>query len=201
MGFLDTVKGTASSLAADAGRAGKVANAQVKLVSLQGDVRKAERDLGRAALRLADAGELDAELLAEELARLRAADEAMHAKEAEIAAIRAAGEDAAADDESNVEGDAAPAEAGEAAEAALAAAAQQRAAARDAAAMPAAAKSAAKPKTRATTAKPASKAASPRSGAAAAKPATKKAPAAKPAGKAKSSGAARGATSKKTPPA
>ncbi len=56
MGLFDTVKAKAGELAADAERAGKVAAAQARLVTLQSDVRKAERELGPGDVRPARAG-------------------------------------------------------------------------------------------------------------------------------------------------
>ena len=58
MGFFDTVKGKAGALAADAERAGKVTAAQARLVVLQNDLRKAERELGHAAYQVAERGDL-----------------------------------------------------------------------------------------------------------------------------------------------
>ena len=59
MGFFDTVKDKAGALAADTQRAGKVTAAQARLVVLQNDLRRAERELGHAAFVLAERGELD----------------------------------------------------------------------------------------------------------------------------------------------
>ena len=59
MGFFDTVKDKAGALAADTQRAGKVTAAQARLVVLQNDLRRAERELGHAAFALAERGELD----------------------------------------------------------------------------------------------------------------------------------------------
>ncbi len=88
MGFFDTVKQKAGVLAGDAGRAGKVTAAQTRLVVLQNDVRRAERDLGHAAFALMDRGELAHPDLADVLARLRAALAEVGEKEAEIAKLR-----------------------------------------------------------------------------------------------------------------
>ena len=95
MGFFDTVKGKAGALAADTERAGKVTAAQARLVVLQNDLKKAERELGHAAYALAERGELDHPDLAHAIERLRATTAEVHAKEAEIAALR--GEAAPAD--------------------------------------------------------------------------------------------------------
>ena len=88
MGFFDTVKGKAGALAADAERAGKVTAAQARLVVLQNDLKKAERELGHAAYQLAERGGLDHPELTHALQRLRATMVEVHAREAEIAALR-----------------------------------------------------------------------------------------------------------------
>jgi hypothetical protein len=99
MGFFDTVKEKANALASDAGRASKVTAAQARVVVLQNNVRKAERELGHAAFDLIERGELEPAGMAEAAARLREAHQALSDKEAEIAAIRAEadGPQAAAD--------------------------------------------------------------------------------------------------------
>jgi hypothetical protein len=99
MGFFDTVKEKANALASDAGRASKVTAAQARVIVLQSDVRKAERELGHAAFELIGRGELEPTGMADAAARLREAHQALSDKEAEIAAIRAAAGDpqAAAD--------------------------------------------------------------------------------------------------------
>jgi len=91
MGFFDTVKEKAGALATDAERAGKVTAAQARLLVLQNDLRKAERDLGHAAAALIEAGELLHPDLGLSAARVRETREAVRAKDAEIAALRAAG--------------------------------------------------------------------------------------------------------------
>ena len=88
MGFFDTVKGKAGALAADAERAGKVTAAQARLVVLQNDLKKAERELGHAAYQVAERGDLDHPDLTYALERLRATTAEVHAREAEIAALR-----------------------------------------------------------------------------------------------------------------
>ncbi len=88
MGFFDTVKGKAGALAADAERAGKVTAAQARLVVLQNDLKKAERELGHAAYALAERGELDHPDLTHAIERLRETSAEVLAKEAEIAALR-----------------------------------------------------------------------------------------------------------------
>ena len=88
MGFFDTVKGKAGALAADAERAGKVTAAQARLVVLQNDLKKAERELGHAAYALAERGDLDHPDLTHAIERLRGTTAEVRAKEAEIAALR-----------------------------------------------------------------------------------------------------------------
>ena len=58
MGFFDKVKEKAGEIADDAGRATKVAQAQMKLKSLQGDVEAAKKELGDVAFQLVAGGEL-----------------------------------------------------------------------------------------------------------------------------------------------
>jgi hypothetical protein len=91
MGFFDTVKEKANAVAADAERAGKVTAAQARLLVLQSDLRKAERDLGRGAAALIEAGAMQHPDLEPAAARVREIHEAVRAKEAEIAALRASG--------------------------------------------------------------------------------------------------------------
>jgi hypothetical protein len=92
MGIFDTMKDKAGDLADDAGRAGKIAAAQVKLKSLQGDVEKAIGYLGHEAFDLIDRGELVCPGLDPATARVREARQLVADKEAEIAALRAEGE-------------------------------------------------------------------------------------------------------------
>lgn len=92
MGLFDTIKEKAGGLADDAGRAGKVTAAQVKLKSLQGDVEKAEQQLGHEAFELIDKSELAHPGLEGATARVREAMRLVADKEAEIAAIRAEGD-------------------------------------------------------------------------------------------------------------
>jgi hypothetical protein len=91
MGFFDTVKEKAGVFATDAERAGKVTAAQARLLVLQNDLRKAERDLGHAAAALIDAGAALHPDLGPSAARVREARDALLDKEAEIAALRAGG--------------------------------------------------------------------------------------------------------------
>ena len=88
MGFFDSVKNKAGALAADAERAGKVTAAQARLVVLQTDLKKAERELGHAALSLIERGDLDHPDLAHAVERVRATAEDVRAKEREIAELR-----------------------------------------------------------------------------------------------------------------
>ena len=91
MGFFDSVKDKAGILAADAERAGKVTAAQARLVVLQNDLKKAERELGRAAFALSELGEigaLDHPELVQAVERVRATASEARAKEAGIAALR-----------------------------------------------------------------------------------------------------------------
>jgi hypothetical protein len=90
MGIFDTIKDKAGDLAADAGRAGKVTAAQVKLKSLQGDVDKAAQQLGHEAFELMEKGELTHPGLEAAAARVRDAKKIVADKEAEIERLRAA---------------------------------------------------------------------------------------------------------------
>lgn len=88
MGLFDAVMAKANELAGDAERAGKVAAAQARLVALQNDVRKAERELGQAAYALIEQGELEHPSLSATTAALLEAHDALAEKEQEIAALR-----------------------------------------------------------------------------------------------------------------
>jgi hypothetical protein len=88
MGLFDTVKAKAGELAADAERAGKVAAAQARLVTLQGDVRRAERELGQAAFALMEQGEPLHPDLEDAAVTLAEARRALAEKEREIAELR-----------------------------------------------------------------------------------------------------------------
>ena len=88
MGLFDTVKLKANALAADAQRAGKVTAAQSRIVVLQNDIRKAERELGHSAFPLLESGELGHPDLEAAASRLREARHALADKEAEIEALR-----------------------------------------------------------------------------------------------------------------
>lgn len=88
MGLFDTVKAKAGELAADAERAGKVAAAQARGVALQGDVRKAERELGQAAYALIERGDQLHPDLGAAARALSQAREALAGNEREIAGLR-----------------------------------------------------------------------------------------------------------------
>jgi len=88
MGFFDAVKQKAGALAGDAERAGRVTAAQARLVVLQNDVRKAERELGHEVYALIERGQLAHPDIAAGTERLRATLAEVHEKEAEIAALR-----------------------------------------------------------------------------------------------------------------
>ena len=90
MGIFDTIKDKAGDLAEDAGRAGKVGAAQVKLRSLEGGVKDAMEALGREAFELAEKGELVHPGLEAGLASIREAQKLVDEKKAEIEAIKAA---------------------------------------------------------------------------------------------------------------
>lgn len=89
MGIFDTIKDKAGDLAGDAGRAGKVGAAQVKLKSLQGDVNEALEKLGHEAFELIEKGELTHPGLEGVIANVRDAKKIVADKEAEIEKLRA----------------------------------------------------------------------------------------------------------------
>jgi hypothetical protein len=88
MGFFDTVKAKAGDLAEGAERAGRVGAAQTKLAMLQNDLKKTERELGHQVFAFAERGEFDHPELTAALSRVRAARDAVAAKEVEIAGLR-----------------------------------------------------------------------------------------------------------------
>lgn len=94
MGLYDTAKSKAGDLASDAGRAGKVTAAQANVMLLQQDLKKAERELGRATFPLIERGELDHPDLIVAVERVRAAQGAIDDKRAEIAELRAPSDEA-----------------------------------------------------------------------------------------------------------
>ena len=92
MGIFDTMKDKAGGLAEDAGRAGKITAAQVKLKTLQGEVEKTIGYVGHETVDLIDRGELVYPGLDPAMARVREARQLVADKEAEIAALRAEGD-------------------------------------------------------------------------------------------------------------
>lgn len=100
MGIFDDMKKAAATVAGEvkeagkavgdqANRAGRIAQAQVKLRSLQNDQATAEKELGQAAFALAEQGMLPQPELQAAVARVREAQAAVAAKAAEIEAIKA----------------------------------------------------------------------------------------------------------------
>ena len=97
MGFFDKVKETASQAASETGRQAKIAQAQMKVKSLQGDVDKAKKELGDVAFDLIDKGEVANPGFDAPMAKIREAMAEVAAKEAEIESLRGgAGETVAA---------------------------------------------------------------------------------------------------------
>ena len=95
MGFLNDLKKAAGNVASDAGRASKVAQAQLKLKSLQGDVGTAERELGAVAFGLIASGAISHPELEAATAKVKDAQAFVAEKEAEIAELKAQGGGAA----------------------------------------------------------------------------------------------------------
>lgn len=89
MGFFDDLKKAASNVASDAGKAGRVAQAQIKLKSLQGDAADAIKELGAIAYDLVVRGAIAHVELDGPVAKVREAQALVTAKEAEIADLRA----------------------------------------------------------------------------------------------------------------
>ena len=89
MGFLDNVKKAATNVASDAGKASKVAQAQLKLKSLQGDVAGAQKELGAIAYDLVARGAISHVEMEAPVAKVREAQALVAEKEAEIAELRA----------------------------------------------------------------------------------------------------------------
>jgi hypothetical protein len=87
----DVAKERAGDLAGDASRAGKVAQAQLKLRSLQGDLDDANKRLGAVAYDLVQRGELAHAELAGPADEVRRAEAKVREKEDEIARLRAEG--------------------------------------------------------------------------------------------------------------
>ena len=91
MGLFDDFKKAAGSVASDAGKAGKIAQAQMKLKSLQGDVGTAHKELGAVAYDLIARGAISHAELEPPVAKVREAQALVAEKEAEIAQLRAQG--------------------------------------------------------------------------------------------------------------
>lgn len=99
MGFFDKVKENATKVASDAGRATKVAQAQMKVKSLQGEIENAKKEIGVIAFDLIDKGELSNPAFDTPLAKIRATQAQIEEKETEIAALKAEGSSEAPADE------------------------------------------------------------------------------------------------------
>jgi hypothetical protein len=89
--FIEKASGVASDLASEAGRGSRVAQAQLKLHSLQGDAKDANAELGALVFGLAERGELSHPELAPALDKARAAAALVRAKEEEIAQLKTEG--------------------------------------------------------------------------------------------------------------
>jgi hypothetical protein len=76
-------------VASDAGKASKVAQAQLKLKSLQGDVASAQKELGAVAYDLVSRGAISHVEMEAPVAKVREAQALVAEKEAEIAELRA----------------------------------------------------------------------------------------------------------------
>ena len=91
MGIIDDLKKTGSSVAEGTGRTAKVAQAQLKLKSLQRDVATAQKALGAVAYDLLERGDLANAELDAPLAKTKDALALLAAKEAEITALKTEG--------------------------------------------------------------------------------------------------------------
>ena len=89
--FMEKASGVASGLAGEAEKTGRVAQAQLKLRSLQGDAKDANAELGSLVLGLAERGELSHPELEPALDKARAAAALVREKEEEIARLKAEG--------------------------------------------------------------------------------------------------------------
>jgi len=98
VGFKDQMKKAASTVGAGASKAGRLTQAQVKLTSLKSDVGSAEKELGQAAFELNERGELQAPSLEVQIENVRQAKAAVAAKEEEIEAIKAEGDESKSDE-------------------------------------------------------------------------------------------------------
>lgn len=89
MGFLDKMKETAGDIADDTVRAGKLAQAQLKLRSLQGELDAAIKEFGTVAHGLFATGAIAHADLDGPGRRIAVAEQAIVDKNAEIAALKA----------------------------------------------------------------------------------------------------------------
>jgi hypothetical protein len=89
--YLDKASTMASGLAGQAGKTSRVAQAQLKLRSLQGEAKDANAELGTLVLGLAGRGELSHPELEPALDKARAAAALVREKEDEIARLKAEG--------------------------------------------------------------------------------------------------------------
>jgi hypothetical protein len=89
--YLDKAGSMASGLAGQAEKTGRVAQAQLKLRSLQGDAKDANAELGALVFGLAERGELSHPELGPALDKVRAAAALVREKEQEIASLKAEG--------------------------------------------------------------------------------------------------------------
>jgi hypothetical protein len=90
--FFDTAKAKAGDVAVDAERTGRLAAARIRLIALQNDLKKAERELGQATYEMIEHHAPDQSALTAAIARVQAAHTAIAAKEAQIAELRSAAE-------------------------------------------------------------------------------------------------------------
>lgn len=89
MDVLDNIKKAGSTVSKEAGKFSRVQLQQLKLRSLQGDVSRAEQELGALAFDLLERGELTHPALELQRARIQEALAAVADKEAEIEKIKA----------------------------------------------------------------------------------------------------------------
>jgi len=87
--YLDKASSMASGLAGQAEKTGRVAQAQLKLRSLQGDAKDANAALGALVMGLVERGELAHPELEPALDKARAAAALVREKEEEIAHLKA----------------------------------------------------------------------------------------------------------------
>jgi hypothetical protein len=89
--YLDKASSMASGLAGQAEKTGRVAQAQIKLRSLQGEAKDANAELGALVAGLVERGELSHPELEPALDKARAAAALVREKEEEIARLKAEG--------------------------------------------------------------------------------------------------------------